>query len=328
MKPTLRVAVTGAGGQIAYNLLFSIASGEMLGSEQPVSLHLLEIPAVLDSLQGVAMELEDCAFPLLRDIVVTSDAETAFRDANWALLVGGKPRGKGMERRDLLRDNGPIFAAQGKAIDKAAAHDAQVLVVANPCNTNCLIAMRNAPRLPKERWFAMTRLDHNRAAAILAKKAGKPVRDVTNVTIWGNHSSTQFPDFFHARIGGRPALEVIKDRQWLEGEFIAKVQNRGAEVIQARGKSSAASAANAALSHVRTLTFGTPEGDWTSAAVCSDGSYGIPAGLLASFPVRAPKGGTWEIVPGLELNDFARAKIKQSVQELEGETAVVKDMLG
>jgi malate dehydrogenase len=232
-----------------------------------------------------------------------------------------------MERRDLLRDNGPIFTEQGRAIEKAAAADVRVLVVANPCNTNCLIAMRNAPGVPRDRWFAMTRLDHNRAVAILARKAAKPVSEVTNVAIWGNHSTTQFPDFLHARIGGRPATEVIKDRGWLEGDFIARVQNRGAEVIQARGKSSAGSAANAALSHVRTFTSGTPEGDWTSAAVCSDGAYGVPAGLIASFPVRARRGGGWEIVPGLELNDFARAKIKKSVEELEGEMAVVKDML-
>jgi malate dehydrogenase len=328
MKPTLRVAVTGAGGQIAYNLIFSIGAGEMFGPEQPVALHLLEIPAVLDSLKGVAMELEDCAFPLLREVVVTSEAETAFRDVHWALLVGGKPRGKGMERRDLILDNGPIFSAQGKALDRVAAAEVRVLVVANPCNTNCLIASRNAPRIPRDRWFAMTRLDHNRTQSLLARQAGRPVAEVTNVTIWGNHSATQYPDFANARIGGRPAGEIIKDRRWLEGEFIARVQNRGAEVIAARGKSSAASAANAILGHVRAFTRGTPEGDWTSAAVVADGSYGIPIGLIASFPVRVRPGGAWEIVSGVALDDFARGKIQKSVEELEGERAVVKDMLG
>ena len=328
MQPTLRVAVTGAGGQIAYNLLFAIGSGEMFGPEQPVSLHLLEVPAVLDGLKGVAMELEDCAFPLLRDVVITSDAEVAFRDVGWALLVGGKPRGKGMERRDLIRDNGPIFSAQGKALDKAASDAVRILVVANPCNTNCLIAMRNAPRIPRDRWFAMTRLDHNRAQNLLARRAGRPVAEVTKVTIWGNHSATQFPDFANARIGGRPAPEVIADRAWLEGEFIAKVQNRGAEVIAARGKSSAASAANAILGHVRTFVRGTPAEDWTSAAVLADGSYGIPSGLVASYPVRVRPGGAWEIVRGLALDDFARARIAKSVAELEEERAVVQDMLG
>jgi malate dehydrogenase len=328
MKPPVRVAVTGAAGQIAYNLIFSIGNGELLGPDQPLILHLLEIPPAMDALKGVAMEIEDCAFPLLRDVVLTSDPVEAFRGASWALLVGSKPRGKGMERNDLIRENGPIFVAQGKAIEKGAASDVRVLVVGNPCNTNCLIAMRNAPGVPRDRWFAMTRLDHNRAAAQLARKAGRPVASVTNVTIWGNHSSTQFPDFRHARIDGKPAAGVIGDRAWLEGEFIARVQKRGAEVIEARGKSSAASAANAALGHVRTFAGGTPAGDWTSAAVCSDGSYGIEEGLIASFPVRASAGARWEIVPRLDIDDFARRRIDASVAELAAEREVVKDLLG
>jgi malate dehydrogenase len=327
MKPPVRVAVTGAAGQIAYNLIFSIGNGELLGPDQPLHLHLLEIPIAMDALKGVAMEIEDCAFPLVRDIVLTSDPVEAFRGVSWALLVGSKPRGKGMERNDLIRENGPIFVAQGKAIEKGAAPDVRVLVVGNPCNTNCLIAMRNAPGVPRDRWFAMTRLDHNRAVAQLARKAGRPVASVTNMTIWGNHSSTQFPDFRHARIDGKPAAEAIGDRGWLEGEFISRVQKRGAEVIEARGKSSAASAANAALGHVRTFVSGTRPGDWTSAAVCSDGSYGIEEGLIASFPVRSAPGAKWEIVPRLEIDDFARRRIDASVAELALEREVVKDLL-
>ena len=327
MKPPVRVAVTGAAGQIAYNLIFSIGNGELLGPDQPLILHLLEIPIAMDALKGVAMEIEDCAFPLVRDVVLTSDPAEAFREVSWALLVGSKPRGKGMERNDLIRENGPIFVAQGKAIEKGASSDVRILVVGNPCNTNCLIAMRNARGVPRDRWFAMTRLDHNRAAAQLAKKARRPVASVTNVTIWGNHSSTQFPDFRHARIDGKPAADVIGDRGWLEGEFISRVQKRGAEVIEARGKSSAASAANAALGHVRTFVDGTPAGDWTSAAVCSDGSYGIEEGLIASFPVRVSRGAKWEIVPRLEIDDFARRRIDASVAELAAEREVVKDLL-
>jgi malate dehydrogenase len=327
MKPPVRVAVTGAAGQITYNLIFSIGNGDLLGPEQPLILHLLEIPIAMDALKGVAMEIEDCAFPLLRDVVLTSDPGEAFRDVSWALLVGSKPRGKGMERNDLIRENGPIFVEQGKALEKRAASDVRVLVVGNPCNTNCLIAMKNARGIPADRWFAMTRLDHNRAAALLAGKAGRPVASVTNVTIWGNHSSTQFPDALHARIDGKPAAEVIPDRAWLEGEFVARVQKRGAEVIEARGKSSAASAANAALGHVRTFTVGTAGGDWTSAAVRSDGSYGIPEGLIASFPIRAAAGGKWEVVAGLDIDGFARRKIDASVAELAAEQEVVKDLL-
>ena len=326
MKPPIRVAVTGAAGQIAYNLLFSIGSGEMLGPDQPVHLNLLEIPPALGALEGVAMELDDCAYPLLSGVTLTSDPVQAFRDVSWALLVGSKPRGPGMERSDLIRENGPIFVDQGKALEGGAS-DLRVLVVGNPCNTNCLIAMSNAPSIPKDRWFAMTRLDHNRAAAQLAGKAGRPVADVSNVTIWGNHSATQFPDFFHAQIQGMPATETIQDTAWLESEFISKVQKRGAEIIDARGKSSAASAANAAAAHVRTFTFGTPENDWTSAAICSDGSYGVPEGLISSFPLRVRPGGDWEIVQGLEHNDFAKDRLRKTVEELEKEREVVKDLL-
>ena len=327
MPKPIRVAVTGAAGQIAYNLIFEILNGDMLGPEQPVSLSLLEIPVAMDALRGLAMEIEDCAFPLLAGLELTSDPAAAFKDVDWALLVGSKPRGKGMERNDLIRENGPIFVTQGKALEKASSA-VRVLVVGNPCNTNCLIAMRNAPSVPRDRWFAMTRLDHNRGIAQLAAKARRPVASVTNMTIWGNHSATQFPDFVHARIDGKPAVDAIGDRAWLEGEFISRVQKRGAEVIEARGKSSAASAAHAALSHVRTFVQGTPSGDWTSAAVTSNGSYGIPEGLISSFPVRASKDGRWEIVQGLELGDFERQRISKSVAELEAEREVVKDLLG
>ncbi len=327
MTQPVRVAVTGAAGQIAYNLLFSIGAGEMLGPKTPVVLQLLEITPALGALRGVAMELEDCAFPLLEGVVTTDDPVTAFRDANWALLVGAKPRGKGQERKDLIRENGPIFVGQGKALQKAAA-DIRVLVVGNPCNTNCLIARRNAPKIPDDRWFAMTRLDHNRAQSILAKKAGVGVGEVTNVTIWGNHSTTQFPDFAHARIGGRPATEVIRDESWLRGEFISSVQKRGAAVIEARGKSSAASAANAVLGHVRSFVNPSPAGDWTSAAVVSDGSYGVPAGFISSFPIRSKGREGWEMVKGLDLDAFAKEKLTASVKELEEERSVVADLLG
>jgi len=328
MKAPVRVTVTGAAGQIAYNLLFSICNGDMLGADQPVALNLLEIPVAMNALEGVALELEDCAFPLLAEVVLTSEPEVAMRDTNWAILVGSKPRGKGMERGDLIRENGPIFVEQGQALDRASADDVRVLVVGNPCNTNCLIAKHNAPRIPDERWFAMTRLDHNRAMAQLAAKSGRPVSSITNVTIWGNHSATQYPDFVHARIEGKPVVGVVPDRSWLEGDFITRVQKRGAEVINARGKSSAASAANAALGHVQDFTFGTSEGDWTSAAVVSDGSYGIPEGLIASFPIRVHPGGAWEIVKDLDLDAFSRERIKKTVQELQSEREVVKDLLG
>jgi malate dehydrogenase len=331
MSPSpVRVAVTGAAGQIGYALVFRIASGQMFGPAQPVALQLLEIPAEkpMQALRGVAMELEDCAFPLLQGVVVTSDPGEAFRSANWALLVGAKPRGPGMERNDLIRENGPIFTTQGRAINAHAAADVRVVVVGNPCNTNCLIAMHSAPDVPRERFSAMTRLDQNRAQAQLALRAGVPVGAVKNALIWGNHSSTQVPDCYHATIHGRPADEVIGDRAWLEGRFLEIVQKRGAAVIEARGVSSAASAANALIDHVRDLVQPTPQGEWRSVCVHSDGSYGVPAGLISSFPLRADGRGGWTIVTGLALNDFLRAKLQASVRELEQEKAVVADLLG
>lgn len=326
MKTPINVAVTGGAGQISYSLLFRIGSGEVFGPDQPVVLKLLEITPVLPALRGTVMELMDCAFPLVHEIVETDDPETAFADVNWALLVGSKPRGKGQERADLIRDNGPIFVTQGKALQRVAADDVRILVVGNPCNTNCLIARSNAPRIPDDRWFAMTRLDHNRAAAQLASKASVAVPEVTHVTIWGNHSATQYPDFVHARIQGRPAVEVIEDGEWLRGEFIRSVQKRGAAIIEARGKSSAASAANAAIDHVKNFLTATPASDWTSAAVVSDGSYGVEAGLISSFPVRSTGRGR-EIVQDLKIDDFSRQKIDASVQELIHERDVVRDLL-
>ncbi|HLU50357.1 MAG TPA: malate dehydrogenase, partial [Planctomycetota bacterium] len=313
-------------GQIAYNLLFTIASGGVFGPERQVVLKLLEIPQAMTALEGVAMEIADCAFPLLAGLELTDDPNKAFSGVDWALLVGSKPRGKGQERSDLIRENGPIFVSQGRALERAA-RGVRILVVGNPCNTNCLIARHHAPDIPDDRWFAMTRLDHNRAIAQLAAKAGRPVTAVRKVTIWGNHSATQYPDFVRAEIDGRPATEAIQDEQWLRGEFLRRVQQRGAAIIEARGKSSAASAANAAVDHVRTFTFGTPEGDWTSAAVVSDGSYGVPRGLISSFPIRATRSG-WEIVQGLEIDAFSREKIDASVRELEEERSVVSDLLG
>ncbi len=325
MPSPITVAVTGGAGQIGYSLLFSIAQGAVFGPDQPVRLKVLEIPPAMKVVEGVALELEDCAFGLLDGLDLSDDPDTAFSDANWALLVGSKPRGPGMERGDLIRENGPIFVSQGKALEKAAA-DIRVLVVGNPCNTNCLIARRNAPGIPDDRWFAMTRLDHNRAVNQLAGKAGVDVNSVARVTIWGNHSATQYPDYHHALINGEPATSVIDDEAWLQEEFIGRVQKRGAEVIEARGKSSAASAANAICDHVRTFHHGTAENDWTSAAVVSDGSYGITEGLLASFPIQASPDG-WEIVQDLEINEFSRGKIDASVEELERERDVVVDLL-
>ncbi len=327
MSSPITVAVTGGAGQIGYSLLFAIARGAMFGPDQNVILKVLEVPVpeVMRAVEGVALELEDCAFPLLAGIELSDDPNVAFSGANWALLVGSKPRGPGMERGDLIRENGPIFVGQGKAI-QGAADDVRVLVVGNPCNTNCLIARASAPDVPDDRWFAMTRLDHNRAQNQLAKKAGVDISAVKNMTIWGNHSATQYPDFFHATINGEPATSVISDREWLEGEFITRVQKRGAEIIAARGKSSAASAASAVVDHVATFHAGTPEGDWTSAAVVSDGSYGVPQGLISSFPVTATSSG-WEIVQGLDIDDFSRAKIDASVAELEEEKSVVADLL-
>ena len=325
MKQPIKVAVTGAAGQLAYSLLFRVASGEVFGADQPLHLHLLEIPPVMGALRGVAMELEDCAYPLVMGMKLTDNAAEAFDGINWGLLVGAKPRGKGMERKDLLLDNGKIFVEQGKALERAAS-DVRILVVGNPANTNCLIALNNAKSVPAERFTAMMRLDHNRARGQLALKAGVTVEDVTNLTIWGNHSATQFPDFFNARIAGKPATEVIKDRKWLENEFIPAVQKRGAAIIEARGLSSAASAANAAVDHVKTMRSATPEGDWFSGAVLSDGSYGIPQGLVFGFPLRT-KGNGWEIVQGLSLDEFARQKIGITTKELQEERELTQEML-
>ena len=326
MNDPIRVAVTGAAGNIGYALLFRIASGAVFGPDQPVALNLIEIPPAMDALKGVVMELDDCAFPLLTDIVATSDLDEGFKDANWALLVGSVPRKAGMERGDLLGINGKIFTGQGQAIAKNAAADVRILVVGNPCNTNCLIAMNNAPEIPKDRWFAMTRLDENRAKSQLAAKAGVPVSEVTNMAIWGNHSATQYPDFYNAKIGGKSAAEVIGDEAYLKDEFIPRVQKRGADIIQARGASSAASAANAAIDNIMTLVNGTADGDWTSICVCSDGSYGVPEGLIASFPIKV-KDGKWEIVQGVDINEYSREKIDATVAELLSEKEMTKDLL-
>jgi malate dehydrogenase len=325
VKTPVRVAVTGAAGQIGYSLLFRIASGQMLGEDQPVILHLLDITPALDALRGVAMELDDCAFPLLEGIVQTDDPNEAFGDVNYALLVGARPRSKGMERKDLLEANGAIFTVQGKALSDNAASDVRILVVGNPANTNALIAMNNAPNIDDGRFTAMTRLDHNRAIAQLAAKTSSTVRDVTKMTIWGNHSATQYPDIFHAEVGGKNAAELVGDQAWLEGDFIPTVQQRGAAIIDARGLSSAASAANAAIDHVRTWALGTPEGDWVSMAIPSDGSYGVPEGLMSSFPVTC-SGGEYSIVQGLDLDDFSRSRIDASVAELAEERDAVKEL--
>jgi malate dehydrogenase len=326
MKNPIKVAVTGAAGQIGYSLLFRIASGSMFGPDQPVELHLIEIEPALPALQGVVMELNDCAFPLVSGIVATSDLAEGFRGVNWALLVGSVPRKAGMERGDLLGINGKIFTGQGKAIEANAASDVRILVVGNPCNTNCLIAMNNAKSIPANRWFAMTRLDENRAKAQLATRAGVHVTEVSNVAIWGNHSATQYPDFTHALIQGKPATEVIPDEAWLKDVFIPTVQQRGAAVIKARGLSSAASAANGVVDTVRSLTTPTAAGDWHSVAVCSDGSYGVEAGLIASFPIRS-NGANYEIVQGLALDEFSHARITKSVAELKEEKALVAHLL-
>lgn len=325
MKKPIRIAITGAAGQIGYSLLFRIASGAIFGPDQPVDLNLIEIEPGMKPLQGVKMELDDCAFPLLNSVLMTSDLNEGFKDANWALLVGSVPRKKGMERGDLLGINGKIFIGQGQAIEKNAADDVRVLVVGNPCNTNCWIAMKHATSIPSNRWFAMTRLDENRAKAQLAQKAGVHVNEVSNMTIWGNHSSTQYPDFYNAKINGKPVPEVIKDEAWLKNDFIPIVQKRGAAVIEARGLSSAASAANAAIETVRTLVNPTPAGEWFSVGVCSDGSYGTPEGAITSLPIRSD-GKNWEVVKGLELNEFSKAKIEASNAELLEEQAAVKQI--
>jgi malate dehydrogenase len=326
MKTPIKVAVTGAAGQIGYALLFRIASGQMFGPDQPLKLHLIEIPAILGALDGVVMELDDCAFPLLESVTPTADLNEGFRDINWALLVGSIPRKAGMERKELLGVNGKIFVGQGQAIQKNAAADARVLVIGNPCNTNCLIAMNNAKDIPRDRWFAMTRLDENRARAQLAHKAGVGITSVTNMTIWGNHSSTQYPDFYNARIDDRPANDVIGDEKWLKEEFIATVQQRGAAVIKARGLSSAGSAANAIVDTVNSLTNNTSGNNWHSVAVCSDRSYDVEKGLICSFPIRV-RGEKWEIVQELPINDFSRAKIDASVAELKEEKSLVSELL-
>jgi len=327
MTSPIKVAVTGAAGQIGYSLVFRIASGEMFGKDQPIALHLIEIPNALGALDGVVMELHDCAFPLLQSIMPTADLDEGFRGVSWALLVGSVPRKAGMERKDLLGINGKIFIGQGQAVEKNAAADVRVVVIGNPCNTNCLIAMNNAKKIPRHRWFAMTRLDENRAKAQLAHKAGVEITRVTNMTIWGNHSATQYPDFYNARIDNRPANEVIVDEKWLKEDFIATVQQRGAAIIKARGLSSAGSAANAIVDTVRSLRNDTPGDDWHSVAVCSDGSYNVDEGLISSFPVRV-RGGKWEIVQKVPINDFSRAKIDKSVAELKEEKSLVTDLLG
>jgi malate dehydrogenase len=326
MNSPVKVAVTGAAGQIGYALLFRIASGSMFGPDQPVELSLIESPQVLGVLEGVVMELHDCAFPLLKGITPTADLDEGFRGVNWALLVGSVPRKAGMERSDLLGINGKIYIGQGQAIARNAASDVRVLVVGNPCNTNCLIAMNNARDVPADRWFAMTRLDENRARAQLAQKAGVDVTAVTNMTIWGNHSSTQYPDFYNARINGKNADQVIGDEKWLKDIFIPGVQQRGAAVIKARGSSSAASAANAVVDTVCSLTTETEADNWHSVAVCSDGSYGVEKGLICSFPIRS-KGGQWQIVQNVPLNDFSRAKIDASVNELKEEKSLVGELI-
>jgi malate dehydrogenase len=320
----LHVTVTGAAGQIGYSLLFRIASGQLLGPDQPVVLRLLEIEPAMRALEGVVMELDDCAFPLLAGIEATSDLKTAFDGTSWALLVGSIPRKAGMERGDLLGVNGGIFKPQGRAIAAHAASDVRVLVVGNPCNTNCLIARSNAPEVPSERWFAMTRLDQNRAQTQLAKRAGAAVADVTNLAIWGNHSATQFPDFASARIGGKPVTEVITERAWLEGEFLTTVQKRGAAVIEARGASSAASAANAAIDTVAGLRTATPDGDCVSVAVASTGQYGTPEGLQFGFPVRADGKGGWSVVEGVVHDAFAAERVRLTTEELVAERSEVE----
>jgi malate dehydrogenase len=325
MKDPVRVAVTGAAGQIGYSLLFRIASGAMLGPDQPVILQMLEITPALPALKGVVMELDDCAFPLLAGTVASDRAEEAFDGVDYALLVGSRPRTAGMERADLLEANGGIFGPQGKALSAKASRDVKVLVVGNPANTNCLIAQRNAPDLDPTQFTAMTRLDHNRAKAQLAQKAGVSINDIRKMTIWGNHSATQYPDLFHAEVDGKNAAQLIDDQKWLEAEFIPTVQQRGAAIIEARGASSAASAASAAIDHMRDWALGTPEGDWVSMAVYSDGSYDVPDGLISSFPCTTA-GGTWSIVQGLDIDEFSRGRIDASAGELAEERDAVASM--
>lgn len=327
MASVIRVAVTGAAGQVAYPLLGRLASGEVFGPRQKVILQLLEIPDAMTKLEGVAMELDDCAFPTLQDMVLTDDPNKAFDGCNWALLVGSFPRKAGMERKELLGINGKIFVSQGKALERAA-RDVRILVVGNPCNTNCLVAYHHGRSIPHERWAAMTRLDHNRARAALARKAGVGNEDVTHVTIWGNHSSTQYPDFTNAKIKGKPATEVISDRVWLETVFVPQCQQRGAAVIAKRGLSSALSAANGAIDHVKSILNPTPANDWVSAAVISKGEYGVPAGLVFSYPCRADGKGDLSVVEGLKLDAFGQQKFDATLKELLEEKDAVKDLLG
>ncbi len=324
-KKRVKVAVTGAAGQIGYALLFRVASGAMFGPETEVELQLLELEPALPALKGVAMELEDCAFPLLRNIVITSDLNVAFKDANWVICVGSVPRKDGMERADLLKINGGIFTAQGKAVEKNAAGDCRVFVVGNPCNTNCLIAMNNAKGVPMDRFYAMTSLDENRAVTQLAQKAGVPVTAVTNMTIWGNHSATQYPDFYNAKINGKPVTDAISDQEWLKGEFIKTVQQRGAAIIKARGASSAASAANAVVDGIRRLVTDTPAGNTFSMCLSSNGEYGVDKGLIFSFPCRV-EGGKLKVVEGITHNDFGKEKFQATLEELRSERDSVKSM--
>jgi malate dehydrogenase len=328
-KPAARVAVTGAAGQLGYSLVFRIASGAMLGPDQPVILHLLEITPALGALRGVVMELEDCAFPLLADVVATDKVDSAFGDVNFALLVGSRPRTKGMERKDLLEANGAIFTVQGRCLSESAARDVRILVVGNPANTNCLIAMNNAPGIPRERFSAMMRLDHNRAKAQLAAKTAASVADVSRMTIWGNHSATQYPDVVHARVAGRNALDVVGDQAWVEKEFIPTVQQRGASIIEARGASSAASAASAAIDHMRDWMTACPDGDWVSMAIASTGDYGVPEGLVSGFPATT-EAGQFRVVAGLEIDEFSRQRIDATVAELidERDTVHALGLLG
>ena len=325
MNTPIKIAVTGAAGQIGYALVFRIASGAMFGPDQPVHLQLIEIPHVLEALGGVVMELQDCAFPLLKGITATADLDEGFRGVNWSLLVGSVPRKAGMERKDLLGINGKIFVGQGQAIQRNAASNVQILVVGNPCNTNCLIAMNNAKEIPAERWFAMTRLDENRAKFQLALRAGVDVTQVSNLAIWGNHSATQYPDFYNARIDGKSAATVIGNDDWLKSTFIPTVQKRGAAVIGARGSSSAASAANAIVNSVQSIVAPTKEGDWHSVAICSNGEYGVDKGLISSFPVRSD-GAKVEVVESLEIAEYFRSKIDQSVAELKEERELVSEL--
>lgn len=332
MSKVVRVAVTGAAGQVAYTMLPRLASGEVFGPDTKVILQLLEIPRSvspkpMDALEGVAMELEDCGFPTLQDIIVTEDEATAFKGCNFALLVGAAPRGPGMERKDLLNKNGKIFVSQGQNLAKHAAADVRILIVGNPCNTNCLVAYRNGRDIPADRWSAMTRLDHNRAVAALAKKAGVPNEAVTNMTIWGNHSNTQYPDFTNAKVNGKPATGVIPDREWLEKTFVPQCQERGKAIIAKRGLSSAFSAANGAIDHVKTLLRGTPAGDWSSAAVVSKGEYGVPAGLVFGYPCTSDGKGNWTVVNGVELDAYGKGMFQKTLAELLEEQEAVKDLL-